>query len=385
MTTDPAVVRTAVFLSGAPASVGHVYRVEHPVAALAAAGWDACWLPASDPEAVSRAAEADLVVVFRAAWTDVLAEVADRCRRRGTPLVYDVDDLIFEPALFADGSIAILEAMPEEERRRFVAAAVGQRTMLERSTAAVLSTRPLAAAAGRFCPRVLVLGNALGPALAAAAAAASATVVKASADDGRPRLVFASGTPSHARDFALAAAGIAMLFARRPDPVLVLLGHIDPARYPCLEPFAGRIEARPVVPLPRVFAEIARCDVNLAPLEPANPFCECKSAVRLLFAAAVGVPTVAAPTAPLRAALVPGETGLLATSAADWAGQLERLVDDVPLRARLGAAARRHALAEFGWSAYRERALAVYGELVGLGRESAAPASPFPPPPALPP
>jgi len=123
-------------------------------------------------------------------------------------------------------------------------------------------------------------------------------------------------------------------------------------------------QPRPLPPLADLFAEVARCDINLAPLELGNPFCECKSAVRCLFAAAVGVPTVASPTEPLREAIIAEETGLLATDAADWDRQVGRLIDDQAMRDRLGDAARIHALAQAGWPAYRERAAAVFSELL---------------------
>lgn len=356
--------RTVLFLSGAPAAIGHIYRVEHAVAALREAGWRADWLPADAPQAVERAADSDAVVVFRSPWTALLAQAADRCRHRGSPLVYDVDDLVFDPTAITDGSIAAIDTMPDPDRRLFIASAPLHRTLLERADAAILSTRPLADAAAAHCPASFVLPNALGPALEASAADAWGNVAKASAADGRPRLVFASGTPSHARDFQLAAEGIADLFARRPEPLLVMLGHIDASPYPCLEPFAERTETRPVVPLPHVFAEVARCDINLAPLELGNRFCECKSAVRCLFAAAVAVPTVASPTQPLREAIVDETTGLFATTAADWSRQLERLVLDGSLRERLGAAARGQALAESGWNSYRKRAVAMFTNLL---------------------
>jgi len=354
----------AVFLSGVPTAIGHVLRVEHPVAALVAEGWDASWLPVSHPAVLARVAEADMVVTFRAAWDDRLAEVARVCARQRMPLVYDVDDLIFDPILMANGSLAVLAALPDHDRRQFIAAADGHRRMLERCSAAVLSTRPLAAAAGLLCPRTRVLPNSLGPDLEDAAAVARDKVPKTSAADGRPRLVFASGTPSHDRDFAVAAEGVARLFARRPEPKLVLVGFVDAALYPCLRPFADRIETRPLVALAELFAELARCDINLAPLELGNPFCECKSAVRCLFAAAVGVPTVASPTEPLCEAIIAEETGLLAMDAADWDRQVGRLVDDQALRTRQGDAARIHALARAGWAAYRERAAAVFSELL---------------------
>lgn len=357
--------RTALFLSGAPTSIGHVYRIEHPVAALAELGWQATWLPADDPSAAGRAVQADLVVVFRAPWSNGLATVAAECRRRGIPLIYDVDDLIFEPELMADGSIAVLAAMLDSDRARFVAASAGHRELLAHCDAAVLSTPPLAEAAGRHCPRCFVLPNSLDIRMEAAAAVALATP-KDSAADGLPRLCFASGTPSHDRDFAIAAEGIARLFARRPEPRLVVIGDLDPGIYACLRPFLDRVDRRPRVPLLDLFAAVAACDINLAPLELHNRFCDAKSAVRCLFAAAVGVPTVASPTQPLREAILDGETGLLATSPADWADRLERLVDDAASCRRLGAAARVHALAESGWAAYRERAAAVFGRLAAV-------------------
>jgi len=340
------------FISGSPTSVGHVYRVEHVIAALMATGWQASWLPAGDPQVADRAEAADIVVVFRAALNEALAAVAAGCRERGVPLVYDIDDLIFEPHLMADGSIAALDAMPDHDRQVFVAASSNHRRMLERARAAILSTRPLAKAAALYCPQTFVVPNALDPRMEAAAATARESVSKPSATDGRPRLVFASGTASHDRDFAVAAEAIARLFARHPEPLLVTVGHISPDIYPCLRPFADRIETRPVVPLLQVFGEIARCDVNLAPLELGNQFCAAKSAVRCLVASIVEVPSVVSPTPPLREAVVDGQTGLVAGDVAAWELALEQLVSDSACRLRMGRAARVYAAARWGFAAW---------------------------------
>jgi glycosyltransferase involved in cell wall biosynthesis len=355
------------FISGSPTSVGHVYRVEHAIAALIATGWQASWLPARDPEAAARAGESDLVVVFRAAWSEALAAVAAGCRQRCVPMVYDVDDLIFEPGLMTDGSIAVLAAMSDHDRQVFAAAAANHRTMLQRATAAILSTRPLADAAAVHCRRTFVLPNALDPRMEAAAAAARVAPRKPSTSDGRPRLMFASGTPSHDRDFTVAAEAIARLFARRPEPILVLLGHIDPASQPCLEPFADRIECRPVVPFPELFAEVARCDVNLAPLELGNPFCAAKSAVRCLVASMVEVPSVVSPTPPLREAVTEGRTGLVASDVAAWERALEQLITDPAGRLRMGREARVATAARSGFAAWAPLVDKVYTRIAAGG------------------
>jgi glycosyltransferase involved in cell wall biosynthesis len=359
--------RTAVFLSGSPTSVGHVYRVEHAVAALEAHGWHASWRPLSDPDALATVDQADLVTVFRAPWSAPLAAVHARCAELELPLVFDIDDLLFDPEVTAAGCIAFLDHKPEDERRLWLETSLAFQRAVSAADAAVLTTSPLATAARRLCPSALVLPNALGRDMEAGAEAVVGRP-KPSTDDGRPRLLFASGTPTHHRDFAVAAEAMARLFTRRPEPLLVVVGHLDVGLYPALEPFRDRIEHRPKVPLAELFGELARADVNLCPLELGNPFCESKSAVRWLAAAAVAVPSVGSPTAPLRDAIRDGETGLVAADASDWEQALERLVADPVYRFRLGWAARGDALARYGFDSWSRLAAETYAGIMDRGR-----------------
>ncbi len=358
--------RTAVFLSGEPRSVGHVYRVEHAVAALRAHGWQADWMPLDEEPDLDRVARADVVTVFRTAWSPALAAVRDRCRQHDIPLVFDIDDLIFDPAVAAAGGIALLDGATQADLAFWQTRIGGYRAALAAADVATLTTEPLAAAAGAICPRTHVLPNALGPAMANAAAQARGAA-KPSGADGRPRILFASGTPTHHRDFAVAGAAIARLFARRPEPLLVVLGHLDVARHPALDPFRDRVECRPRVPFEALFAEVARADVNVCPLELGNPFCEAKSSVRWLAAAAVGVPSVVSPTGPLQDAVRDGATGLVAADVEGWEQALDRLVGDQEVRHRLGRAAQRDALDRFGFEAWSPTVDAVYRDVLAAG------------------
>ena len=352
-----------VFLSAAPRSIGHVYRVEHPAAALAAAGWQTAALPLDDPAAADNATAADLVVVFRGQWGDAFARIHAACTASGIPLAYDIDDLLFDPRVTAAGWVAFLDTLPPEERQRWIAAAADYRRALAAADTAVLTTPALAAAAAEVCRSTHVLPNALDPRMEAAAAAAVG-IPKASATDGRPRLVFASGTPTHHRDFAVAAEAVAHVFARRPEPVLVILGHLDPTIYPALAPFADRIEVRPPVPLLDLFAELARCDLNLCPLELGNPFNEAKSGVRWLAAAATGLPSIVSPTGPLLDATLDGITGLVAADVAAWEAAINALLDDPARAARMGSAARTDALARFGFESWSAQAVETYASIL---------------------
>ncbi len=102
------------------------------------------------------------------------------------------------------------------------------------------------------------------------------------------------------------------------------------------------------MPLNGLPNELARFDINLAPLEVGNPFCEAKSELKFFEAALVEVCTVASPTGPMRRAIRDGETGRLADTPAEWDAALRTLIDDPALRRRMAHAAYLDVLARFG-------------------------------------
>ena len=102
--------------------------------------------------------------------------------------------------------------------------------------------------------------------------------------------------------------------ARGPsvDVRLRLGGHLG--AHPALAPWQARIQRVPFVPWHELFAVLAGVDVQLAPLRLDDAFSDAKSEVKYLEAGALGVPTVASPTAAFRRVIVEGRNGLLAAS-----------------------------------------------------------------------
>jgi glycosyltransferase involved in cell wall biosynthesis len=88
--------------------------------------------------------------------------------------------------------------------------------------------------------------------------------------------------------------------------------------------------------------ELAACDVGLAPLSD-DAWTRGKGAYRCIQYAAAGLPAVAAPVGANREVVIPGETGVWASTRDEWHAALVRLAGDVALRRRLGAAARERA------------------------------------------
>ena len=81
---------------------------------------------------------------------------------------------------------------------------------------------------------------------------------------------------------------------------------------------------------------------------------------------ASGLPTVASRVGGMPELVADGETGLLVPpdDAGALADALVRLLDDPPLAARFGAAARARAEERFSWDAVAERALELYRPLI---------------------
>jgi glycosyltransferase involved in cell wall biosynthesis len=83
-----------------------------------------------------------------------------------------------------------------------------------------------------------------------------------------------------------------------------------------------------------------RWDVAIAPLED-NAFTRCKSDLKYLDYAALGIPGVFSDVRPYRKTVRHRETGLLAANESNaWADALEEVVSDAALRARLAEAAK---------------------------------------------
>jgi len=81
-------------------------------------------------------------------------------------------------------------------------------------------------------------------------------------------------------------------------------------------------------------------DIGVMPLEDTE-YNRAKEAYKLKEYMAAGLPVVCSPVGHNRVVVEDGVNGLFASGDHEWARQLSRLVDDVGLRARLGAAGRR--------------------------------------------
>ena len=378
MVSKPLPLRLSIrWISGEPNTPGHKYRVERPLAAAAALGLDAAWIGVGDVgEKLNQIETADIIVLWRTVWNDVLAAAVNNAKSNGTKVVFDIDDLMVDPELarleVIDGIRS--QGLTEETVRAHYA---GIRAAMASADLCIASTEELALHMRRAMMPALVLPNSFDERTRAASRIAS----RLRASERRPaekpiRIGYAGGSRTHQKDFAVCVDAVADLLRDHPNCRLVLfkvanITHcLDVDEFPVLQGLHGQIEWREFVPLDQLPNEIAQFDVNLVPLEVGNPFCEAKSELKYFEAALAGVPTIASPTGPYKRAIRHGETGFLAETSSEWRDALERLVGNADLRTQIAAAAELDVSWRFGVENTRQQ-MSVILDLL-RGGESAA-------------
>lgn len=318
------------------------YRVHHHVEQARLAGLQADAAPLASLGRRPDLRDVHLLYLHRLRLTTETLPLIAAARLRRIPVVYDTDDLIWDPLL---REYEQLDARhPPAVVRRILAEARRARWLMARSDALVLSTPYLAAQArATFTRPAFVHPNALSADLIAYAEAAVATA--APRDGGVTIAYFGGSRRVHDEDLASVGEALCATLDACPAARLLIVGEVAVPAPLTRPPYAARVELRPPVPWQELPALIARADITIAPLID-NPQRRAKSAVKYLEAAAVGVPTVASRLEPYTYAIIDGANGALATSPAEWADRLIALARNPSLRRELGEAARRHALAE---------------------------------------
>jgi glycosyltransferase involved in cell wall biosynthesis len=320
------------------------YRVFNMAGALAATGYAVHVMPFDRLGDICRYRwRAATLVLFRAEY-DRLAgveEVLRYARGVGMRVVYDIDDLVFDPGFAAriDG----VAAMGPIERRQTVAAMSRRRRLLLACDLVTVSTTPLARAVAQLGRPSAVVPNTLNTAQLRLAANLAR---QPCAEREHIWLGYFSGTPTHRRDFAVCEPALLALLRRYPEVRFRAVGHLDLGAQ--WEGYGDRVERIGMLNPDDLLRLIAETDINLAPLEAGNPFCEGKSELKFFEAAIVGVPTVASATEPFLAAIEDGVSGLIARHPDDWQEAIECLLLSASRRREMGTAAKLRALLRYG-------------------------------------
>lgn len=366
------------FLTGEPDTPGSVYRVEMPAEALNSRDYHVLIVRGDQVGAHRDALScAQVLVIWRMPWSGELEELLRRSRDAGQKIIFDADDYLFEPEI---AKVRIIDGIRTQGLAEDAVADLfgGFQKTLQAADFCTAPTGTLAARMQAFRKPAHVIPNGFDRKTYKTSRLALAEC-RSRQSDGKIRIGYAGGTRTHQKDFLRASAAVARILRKHPNSLLVLFfQNSQPAVRRCLEiaeypEFAGlesRIEWRQSVPFRQLPEELARFDINLAPLETGNIYCEAKSELKYFEAALVEVPTIASPTLPYEEAIRHGETGFLARTEDDWFECLDVLVTRNDVRERVG----KNAFLDILWKFGPERRARQMGGLIRqlLGGEPAA-------------
>ncbi len=310
------------------------YRCDHQAEQLGYLGISSDLVQSTQVDLLTVLDHYDTFVLNRVAWTPQVAAFLDAARGAEKAVAFGTDDLIFEPEL--ERHFAFLDGARESDREAWRKQMEGYKGTLEACGRAIVSTEPLAERARRLVDRVDVVYNAVSAEMMKLAD--QALEARSPPNHAAVAIGYLSGTPSHNRDFLEAADAVIWALETYPDVLFVVVGKLD--LDPRFEQFATRVRRIPKQRFHSLPALTTQIDVTLAPLEPDNPFTECKSCVKYLEAGLVGVPTIASARPDFLRVIEHGRNGMLANGSSEWREALRDLIESPSLRRELGTQAR---------------------------------------------
>ncbi len=177
--------------------------------------------------------------------------------------------------------------------------------------------------------------------------------------DGLIRIGYFSGTHSHNKDFATITDALIVLLRRYKKVQLCLAGPLD------IDPrlsseFKDRIFRIPFTSRSKYFKLLSNIDINLAPLERGNPFCEAKSELKFFEPGILCIPTVAVRNKTFSEVIEDGVNGFLAGNISEWINKIEMLIQSKLLREKMGYRARKISLENYSTPAARNNEYYAY-------------------------
>jgi glycosyltransferase involved in cell wall biosynthesis len=316
------------------------------------------------PKNVPHAYTFDLVIIHRIPMNPLLQEFIKACKKYDIVVIFDIDDYLFEPSVIH--LIEWVKHTDATKRDQLIEHMTQCRQTLEACDYFFAPTDFLARKGADLGKKAFVLRN--GFSLELYGSFLKAMEVKTLTKRGDIlRIGYFSGTNTHQKDFEFISGAILRILREYDNVNLYICGLLELGRG--FELFSERVERSPLVPLEKLAEEVSRCDINIAPLEPENVFCEAKSELKYMYAGMMKIPTVASPADAFRYAIKDGENGFLASTAEEWYQCLKTLVEDSSLRVEMGKQAFAHVVNSYAPEALAHTVQDAYERIIADARK----------------
>lgn len=330
-----------------------MYRCHHSAEELRRHGFKCAVAIQDNPFLLRYAGRFKIFVFHRALYTPKIAELVSNIKKQNKEIIFETDDLIFDPRYVRD--MEYYRNAGSEERKIFEKGMGVEILTDPYIKTCATTTSYLADKLKEYGKKVFIVPNKLSNRdLTTVEKIINSRKLKSNqaneASEANQankviKLGYFSGSKSHDKDFAAIVDPLTRTMEKYPNAELFLFGPLDIGDK--LNKFKDRIRQFSYVPREKHFTNIASIDINIAPLEINNPFCESKSELKFFEAGILGVPTVAAATQTFREAIEDGINGFTAAASNEWFEKLEKLIADENLRKAMGEKAREKTLRNY--------------------------------------
>lgn len=310
------------------------YRVEQLAAFWQARGVDFEYSHYQDvPRAARILQNATHVMEYRLQTMPVTEMLRYEARRLRLPILFDLDDPLFSVSAYE--TYRNMESVGPELKAHFLSEAPKYLSMMNGADILQVSTPGMVEHTSLYTQRPVYLRRNFAD--DETLEAGRSAIAARSADDGLFRVAFASGSQGHEIDLAEILEPLAEFIMADPNRRLMLIGHFKPEHLP--EGLIDQVETTKFGTYALYLEALARANCAVMPLCD-DIFNRCKSAVRVIDASAVAVPSLVGTVGDLSAVVKHGKTGFVAQEISDWTNALEALAADPALGRKMGNAAR---------------------------------------------
>lgn len=319
------------------------YRAGHVAEELRLKGFKTAVTVQDNPFLPTYASKFSVFIFHRVMYTGSVARLIQSIKKQGKEVIFETDDLVFDPEYFRH--MDHYRNMNYFERKQYeggVGAEILADPYVKVCTA---STSYLAKKLEERGKKVFIVRNKLSQDDVKVLNRLYEERRARIKQDGKIVIGYFSGAKGHDKDFAVIADVLKGLLEKYPQIELFLAGPLDVGE--ALKSYESRIRRTPYVPRNEHFSNVAATDINIAPLEIGNPFCESKSELKFFESGILAVPTVATATGTFQEAITEGVDGFVAATTEEWGEKLGKLIADAGLREQVGEAARKTVLAKY--------------------------------------
>ena len=330
-----------LFVAGGAMGDSTLYRVHYQAEELFLHGFKCSVVTQDNPWLSGYAGDFKIFIFHRVLHTPAVAKLVEEIKKQDKEIIFETDDLVYDPKYIQQ--VDYFKDMNALEKKLYENGVGGEILNDPYVRVCTTTTSYLAGKLKEHNKKVFVSVNKLSNKDLETAEKISSEEIKKNGD--KIKIGYFSGTLSHNKDFATVTDALMQVMEKYPQVYLFLAGPLDIENK--LNKYKDRVGQFPRVSRDKYFKNVVSIDINLAPLEMGDPFCESKSELKFFEPGILRVPTVAVANQTFSEAIIDGVDGFLAANEQEWAGKIGKLIEDENLRREMGKKARQKSLQNY--------------------------------------